>query len=166
MRTFQDNQKRTWEVAINVSVVKRVRGLLALDLLGVMEGGVLERLVNDSCLLCDLIYVVCQDQAKAAKISDEDFGRAMGGDAIDCATSAVLEELADFFPSPRRGLLKKALAKIEKLEKIAVKAAVKVLDSPKLEQKLRKELAAVETALSSAPKKPGESSISSPGKLA
>lgn len=164
MRTFQDNQKRTWEVEINVSVVKRVRGALDLDLLGVMEGGVLERLVNDPVLLCDLIYVVCQPQAEKADISDEDFGRAMAGDAIDHATSAVLEELADFFPSPRRGLLKKSLAKIEKLEGMAVSAAEKMLKSSKLDNRLRKELKGLENEFSSAPKKPGGSSISSPAK--
>jgi hypothetical protein len=34
-------------------------------------------------------------------VSDEQFGQAMAGDAIEHATRAVLEELVGFSPSPR-----------------------------------------------------------------
>ena len=43
------------------------------------------------------------EAAEKQKISDEDFGRGLGGDAIDSATTALLEELVDFFPQRRRG---------------------------------------------------------------
>lgn len=163
MRTFQDNQKRTWEVAITVDAVKRVRSLLDVDLLGLMEGKLLERLVTDPILLCDIIYVVCKPHADRDGISDEDFGRAMAGDAIDDATTAVLEELADFFPKGRREVLRKALEKITKLEQMAMDAAAKVLDSGKLERQLQADLdAEIESAMqSSEPPNAGDSSTDS-----
>ena len=49
----------------------------------------------------DVLYVVCKRQADSAGVTDEQFGRAMAGDAVDAATKAFLEELADFTPSPR-----------------------------------------------------------------
>jgi len=164
MRTFKDNQKRTWEIEVNVHAVKRVRGALELDLLGVMEGGVLEDLINDPVLLCDMIYVLCKPQADEAGITDEDFGRAMAGDAIDAATTAVLEGLADFFPRPRREVLRKAIKKIGKLEAMAMNAAGKIMDGKMLEDKMKADLdeKLAEVNVNSEPPSVGSSSTSSP----
>jgi len=106
MRTFKDNASRSWSLALSIWTVKKVRDLLGVDLLDLGGSdkpgdGLLYRLIADPVLLVDVLYVVCKDQADAAAVTDEQFGRAMGGDAIDAATKAFLEELADFTPSPR-----------------------------------------------------------------
>jgi len=101
MKTFNDNAGRTWTIAINVGTIKRVRGLLDVDLLEVVEGKLIERLIRDPILLCDVVYAVCKPEADEKQISDEDFGKAMAGDAIEHATKALLEELVSFSPSPR-----------------------------------------------------------------
>jgi hypothetical protein len=103
MHTFKDNQGREWTVEITVAAIKRVRGLAGVDLMEVLEGsnGLIERLVRDPVLLCDVIYAACKPQADERQISDEAFGASMAGDAIEHATAALLEELVDFCPSPR-----------------------------------------------------------------
>jgi len=117
MRSFKDNADRTWTITLNVYAVKKVRDLLQVDLLDLSgdpsirrggpgagdkpDNGLLYRLIADPVVLVDVLYVVCQDQAEEANVTDEQFGRAMAGDAIDGATKAFLEELADFTPSPR-----------------------------------------------------------------
>jgi len=114
MRSFKDNAGRTWTVTLNVYAVKKVRDLLGVDLLDLggdppaspgpgdkPDNGLLYRLIADPVLLVDVLYVVCKEQADEANVIDEQFGRAMAGDAIDGATKAFLEELADFTPSPR-----------------------------------------------------------------
>ncbi len=101
MKTFTDNAGRTWSVAINVDAIKRVRGLLDVDLLEILDGQLIERLYRDPVLLCDVVYAVCKPEADMREISDEEFGRAMAGDAIEHATRALLEELVLFSPSPR-----------------------------------------------------------------
>jgi hypothetical protein len=140
MKTFTDNASRTWTVTVNVDAVRRVRGLLDVDLLEVVEGKLLERLVGDPVLLCDLVYALCKPEADAKAITNEDFGRAMAGDPIDGATTALLEELCDFFPSSRRRLLAKALAKLKTLEALVVEAVEKRLDGPELEERMKAEL--------------------------
>jgi len=52
-------------------------------------------------LLCDVVYAVCKPEADAQGVRDEEFGKAMAGDAIEHATKALLEELVGFSPSPR-----------------------------------------------------------------
>ncbi len=101
MRTFTDNAGRTWTVAINVDAIKRVRDLLNVDLLEILDGKLIERLYRDPVLLCDVVYAACKPEADAKGVTDEDFGRAMAGDAIEHATKALLEELVGFSPSPR-----------------------------------------------------------------
>lgn len=103
MRTFKDNQGREWTVEITVAAIKRVRGLADIDLMEVLEGsnGLIEKLVRDPVLLCDVIYAACKPQADEREVADEAFGASMAGDAIEHATAALLEELVDFCPSPR-----------------------------------------------------------------
>jgi hypothetical protein len=137
MKTFNDNAGRTWTVTVNVDAIKRVKSLLSVNLMEIVEGKLLERLVSDPVLLCDVIYAVCKPEADAKAISDEDFGRAMAGDAIDLATTALLEELVDFFPLARRRLLRKALEKLRKLESMTLSAAETRLDSPELERRMQ-----------------------------
>lgn len=101
MKTFTDNAGRTWTITINVDAIKRVRGLLQVNLLEVIEGKLIDRLIGDPVLLCDVLFALVKPEAETKQISDEDFGRAMAGDSIDHATTGLLEELVSFFPSPR-----------------------------------------------------------------
>jgi hypothetical protein len=141
MKTFNDNAGRSWTVQVNVDAIKRVRDLAQVNLLEVVEGKLLERLIGDPVLLCDVIYCLCKPEADGKSVSDVDFGRAMGGDAIDGATTALLEELVDFFPQAKRRVLAKALAKLRKLESAALAAVETRLDSPELEREMTEKLA-------------------------
>lgn len=136
MRTFNDNAGRTWTLAVNVDAVRRVRSIVNVDLLEAVEGKLIEKLVGDPILLCDVIYVICKPEADQRSVSDEDFGRSMAGDAIDHATTSLLEELVDFFPKSRRALLTKALGKFRQLETKAIQLVDKQLDDPNLEEKV------------------------------
>jgi hypothetical protein len=140
MHTFQDTQGRTWTVTINVDAIRRVRALLDINLLEAIEGKLLERLITDPVLLCDILFALVQPEAQARNVSDEDFGRALGGDVLDHATTALLEELVDFFPSGKRTLFRRALDKLKQLEALALETATRRLESDELDRKLRESL--------------------------
>ena len=118
MKTFQDNAGRQWTVTLNVAALKRVRAMTSVDLFNVVtldenkkpDISLLERLSEDPILLVDVLYSVCKPEADTQNVSDEQFGAAMAGDAIEHATNALLEELVDFFPDPKRKVLRKILA--------------------------------------------------------
>ena len=146
MKTFRDTAGREWAITVDVNAIKRVMKApieylgepLKVNLLELVDpdGELLKKVVAYPPLVCDIAYALCKPQADAQKVSDEDFGRAMAGDAIDAAATAFLEELACFFPKGRRDLLRKALAKLRTLETIALSAANTRLDSPDLENQL------------------------------
>jgi hypothetical protein len=137
MKTFIDNAGRRWTIQVNVDVIRRVRDLVKVNLLEVVEGKLLEQLISDPLLLCDILYVVCKPEAEAQKINDTDFGRAMAGDAIDGATTALLEELVDFFPAGRRQVLGKAISKLKAFETAALQTVQTRLESPELDKHLQ-----------------------------
>ena len=135
MKTFTDNAGRTWTVAINVTTLKQMKSLVGVDLLDVVNdnGTLLERLAGDPVLLCDVIFALCKEEADAKNVTDADFGRAMAGDAIEAATTALLEELVDFFRGEKRATLRRALKLMRRYEEKALKAAQMKLDDPRLE---------------------------------
>jgi hypothetical protein len=104
--------------------------------------------------------------------TDEEFGRSMAGDAIDFATTALLEELVDFFPRDRRRLLSKALEKLKKLTGMAIAAVETRLDSGELEKQMAAALEELEQpdpppgVSGLPPTTPGDSSGSSPASSA
>ena len=155
MKAFRDNANREWTVEVNVEALKRVKSLLDVDLLNAAGGKLLERLIADPVLLCDVVYCLVKPQADQAGVPDEDFGRAMAGDAIDAATSALLEELVGFFPQARRRVLAKAVQKMDQLQDRIVAGAEELLDSPEIEQRIDAELEAIRSTL-------GRPSTSSP----
>ena len=103
MKTFKDNADRTWSLSINVAAVKRVKGLVGIDLYHLVDDGFesLGKLVSDPVQLADVLYCLVKQEADARLVTDEDFGRALAGDSIAHAAQAFVEELIDFFPDAR-----------------------------------------------------------------
>jgi len=156
MAEFIDNAERKWSIQVNISAVKRVKALLGVDLLELAGGDLLQRLVQDPVLLADVIYALIKPQADADGVTDEDFGAALAGDAIAEATTAMLEALADFFPSPKSGLIRKTIEKIRGAEAKAMAAGEKMIDDPATDR-------AIDEAIAAAVRTPGDASGDSPG---
>jgi hypothetical protein len=114
---FTDSAGRTWPIEITVQTVRDLRKYLDVDLLGIIDADstLMERLSTDPVLLADVLYVTCRRDCQQASVSDEEFGRALGGEAIDHATSAFLEALERFFQNPRQAAVVKHLSGNRKL---------------------------------------------------
>jgi hypothetical protein len=152
VKTFNDNAGRTWTIAINVDAIKRVRSLLDVDLLEIVEGKLIEKLIRDPVLLCDVVYAVCKPETDAKSVSDEEFGRAMAGDAIEHATKALLEDLVGFSPSPRdRANLQRVLATTWNVMDRARDLVEKRLESGELEKVVERALANAGSSSGAAP---------------
>jgi hypothetical protein len=152
MKTFTDNAGRVWTIAINVNAIKRVRGLIDVNLLEVIEGTLLERLIRDPILLCDVVYAVCKPEADALNVTDEQFGQAMAGDAIDQATKALLEELVGFSPSPQgRANLQRILETTWRMIEKAQEVIAARIDSGEIERAAEQLLATSSDSSGSSP---------------
>jgi len=152
MKTFTDTTGRVWTVTINVNAIKRVRALIDVDLLEVIEGTLLERLIRDPILLCDVVYAVCKPEADKLGVTDEEFGKAMAGDAIDQATKALLEELVGFSPSPQgRANLQRILETTWRMIEKAQEVIAARIDSGEIERAAEQLLATSSDSSGSSP---------------
>lgn len=144
MKSFTDNAGRVWMLAVNVGAIKRVRALCGVDLNSIIEldeknkpsAKLLERLSTDPVLLVDVLYAVCKAECDQKGVTDEDFGMAMGGDAVEHATTALLDEIIDFFPAPKRLAFQKILSATRRFEEIARKRLDALMADGEFENKM------------------------------
>jgi hypothetical protein len=121
MKTFRDSAGREWAITIDVNAIKRVMKApiehlgepIKVNLLELVDpdGELLKKVVAYPPLVCDIAYALCKPQCDEKNISDEEFGRSMGGDVLERVLDLVIEETIDFFPQNRRTVLKKVLVK-------------------------------------------------------
>jgi len=153
MKTFTDTAGREWTITLTIDAAKRVRDLLGVNLLQLEAGEppLLTRLGTDVILLCDVIFALVKPQADAANVTDEEFGAALGGEAILAAQTAFYEELVLFSRSLGRRDLAKAVEAQQRMIDLAVAGIETRIEDLDLEQ-------AVETTLGeSLPNWPGSS---------
>lgn len=128
MAKFLDGAGRSWDVAISVGVIRRVRDRLGIDLSKLVENefAVLQQVVTDPVVLCDVLYVMVEPQAAGAGVSAVEFGEALTGDAIEGAADALYEAFANFSPSRIRVPL---LALAQKGREIQTAAATRAREA-------------------------------------
>ena len=164
MHSFKDSQGRNWDVALTIGAVRRVRDLVDVNLLELEKGEppLITRIGMDVILLCDVIYAICKPQADDRKVTDEQFGEALGGDAILAAQEAFYGELVDFFRRQHRLEIARAVEKQQAMIAAAVTALDKRIEAIDPEAETEKIIAEAEKALAT----PGSSSGSSPASSA
>jgi len=139
MRTFKDNAGRTWSVSVDCDAIRRVRSALKVNLVSTEFAKVLEQLLADPVLLCDVLYVICKPESEKQNVTDVDFCRAMAGDSIEHGTIALLEEIVNFTPNP------KDRARVQRVLKALLQMAEESRDRAdrKVDEELQKALSSV-----------------------
>jgi hypothetical protein len=120
---FADRFNREWLVELDVAGFERVQKETGVDLQAVVDelgalGGRTEQigaLTRDPVRLVRVLWVLCERQAanKAPAVAPEEFGRGFGGDAVEDASGALLDELVSFTPRRVRELLRAGLAQVK-----------------------------------------------------
>jgi hypothetical protein len=133
MPHFHDTTGRRWTIDITFDTLRRVKAECEINLAELVGDGQgqatqLTRLGGDVVLLIDTIYVIVQPQADALDVTDEDFGRALGGDAIAAAATAFWESLADFSRSLGKTDQARAIEKQTEIIRAATEATTEAID--------------------------------------
>lgn len=155
MKTFKDNTGREWQIALSIGSAKRLKDTLQIDLL---DAAGVQRLADSPYDVADTLYVLCQDEAAAAGISDQQFGARLAGDSIDEATDALMAEIVDFFPKRQREALKSLLAKMNTAKEGMADLANQKVNSPAMDQAIQRAMTTAEAQIDQLLAKVGESS--------
>lgn len=126
MHSFVDNKGRSWTLEVNCYTLGLVRKATDVDLSKLdPERGLL---LADPVRLCGVLWALVEEQAKAAGVTAEDFGRGLSGQSIAEATEALFAAVVDLFPSSAREALNRAFevgrqvqeaARLQILERLA-----------------------------------------------
>lgn len=92
MRYFKDDKGETWGVDLTVGSLLRVKTATGFDLIDKPDS-----LPQELSPLVDILWVVLEPQLTAKGVSQEAFAERLGGDALEAALDAFMEEWADFF---------------------------------------------------------------------
>lgn len=125
MHSFKDTFGRTWEVSLNVLLLKKVKEQTGRLLTAIAddEFALLVELHEDCALLVDVLWCVCEKQAAKNNVLDDEesqatekFAEGLGGDALADAAAALVGAVTDFLPSQeKRATLKKLMEKVNQL---------------------------------------------------
>ena len=109
--SFTTAQGKVFTFHINVYAIKNVKEKTGVDLGKLLNPGQtnLQSLLEDPAALCDVMFVLCEDQAKNYGMTDQQFGEAMFGDVFSEAAEAFMVAYASFCPAHQREILMKSL---------------------------------------------------------
>lgn len=130
MAVFRDRTARGWHVDVTVSSLRRLRSSgLDVDLLDATDESkeLVQRLLDDPVLLVAVLYELCRPEIEQRGLTADEFGEALSdGAAIDAATTALLESLANFIPSHRgRAMAQAAVSAMALMENLGLDEAVR-----------------------------------------
>lgn len=132
MAFFLDTENRKWVLTITVGTIKRVRSATGIDLAGALDGDTLQRIGADPVLLVEVLASILESQLEKAGVTPEAFGESLGGDALDHAGNALLDAIAEFFPSPKRRLMQGILQKTRAQTEQAIAQAMAQIENTDL----------------------------------
>ena len=119
MQAFKDNKDRIWSISINVGALARVKALASCDLLAVLDdsAALLGHIYDDYLLLGEIGWALCKPEAESKSITVDQFAEGLFGQGLTRLSDAILEELSDFFPDPRKGaMLRLTIKKLKEIE--------------------------------------------------
>jgi hypothetical protein len=131
MAKFKTIDGQEWVIDVTYLTVKRVRDLCAVNLLDIcnLDKGALSGWVADDLKVIEVICAVVRPQLAAADMSDEDFFAACDGGVLKEAVERLVDQVSDFFHEPRKGLVKKVVAKLRETERKMEAQAERVIDA-------------------------------------
>ena len=89
MAKFTDKRNRDWIINVDAASIANVREALGVNL---VDRASFKRMADDPCLLCNVLFVLCEEQAKQRGISDVQFGHLLAtGMVIAYATRALIK---------------------------------------------------------------------------
>lgn len=120
MQQFKDVNGDAWTIELNIGTARKIRSRMrqveTLNEIDFLDYASLLFSLNDVFFAADLLFVVCEEEAKERGIDSEEFGTRLKGKVLFDAVAAFTAEYLDFFPDPATAQKMKTL--VEKNQKV------------------------------------------------
>ena len=168
MPKFTDEEKRDWKVRVDVFTIANVR---EIDTDKVIDLGSLEhmadnftRMAADPCLLCAVLFVVCEEEAKERGLDYVKFSKLILGDVMEEANLALEEAIINFSRPKSRSLMRRLQKKINRVEEMGQNLVAEKLEDQGLEDRILAKMKATMEDLTNDSLTPSSSASTSPDK--
>lgn len=130
MAKFKTKDGKDWVIDVTYLTVKRVRELCGVNVLDIcnLDQQTLSGWVSDDLKVLEVICAVVRPQLAAVDMSDEEFFAQCDGQVLKDAVERLIDEVSDFFQQPRKGLVKKVVAKLRETERQMESKAALAID--------------------------------------
>ena len=145
MKSFTDKTGESWDLDLNIGAAMRLKSRLDIDIENAVtfdksnnpeDVSLLERIAEDSILLFNIIFILCEKQVQDRKLTQEQFAERFTGDTIEQATDALLDEIVNFSRPAKR----KVLQRLRQISKEYAKRANMQLDLVLADPKFQDEI--------------------------
>ncbi len=157
---FTDTREREWRLELNYALAKRLRDITGLDFVNYHDGQALLAIHESDEKLVQVLWLLCQERAIELGVDEEDFGRGLGGEALEAAITALEEALVNFSRPAKRQAIEAIREKAHELVTAQQKLATSKIRSPKFQQAMEKKLHNVSVEID----RRIEAAVSTPGK--
>jgi hypothetical protein len=142
MPSFIDDEKRTWNLRVDVNIIRRVRSATGIDLARVLTtASGREAMHDDVVLFVDVLWLMVSDQAQTKGVTPEQFGVALTGDALGAAAIAFEEAIVEFLPeSQGRAIARQVIDGGRTLQAKSKQLIREAMDRGLMEQGIESEL--------------------------
>jgi hypothetical protein len=131
---FTDQRGRTWRLELNYSLAKRLRDVTGLDFVNYQDGQALLAIHDNDEKLVQVLWLLCEAQAKETSVAEEEFGVGLGGDALEQALEALEQALINFSRPARRQAVQAIRDKAHELVAARTNLATSKIRSDKVQQ--------------------------------
>jgi hypothetical protein len=123
MSAFKDSTGHEWQIEITVGSLSKVKNETGLNLaIASKDAAWLEAVYGDPAKFAEILWSLCERQAKDANVSPEEFANRLTGPVIEAASEQLVVSVCDFFP---RSAVAKAIR--ERFKKILTEADAKAV---------------------------------------
>jgi len=149
MQSFTDKTGAAWDIELTVGTARKIKSRLGIDIENAVtfdtkenpqDASALEKIAKDSILLFDIIFILCENQCRERKITDEQFADLFNGDTIVKATDALLEEIINFSRPARRKVLRKLNEISKEYSEKAGEKLEAILQTPDFRQQVESQI--------------------------
>lgn len=130
MAKFKTLDGREWVIDVTYLTVKRVRDLCDVNVLDIcnLDKEALSGWIADDIKVLEVVCAVVRPQLAALDMSDDEFFALCDAGVLKEAVERLVDQVTDFFREPRKGLMKKLIAKLREAEKRLETQAIKAID--------------------------------------
>lgn len=125
MHSFKDAKGRKWDVKLDGWQLVKIQERFKADLKNPEH---VVQVSKNFALVIQIVYVLCEEQAKQRKVTEQDFCKSLDNRAIDEAAEAYIGEVIPFLPLVYRELMTEVMDATAKVKrKFATRESRKLL---------------------------------------